>query len=58
MKAYLLMMSNGTILVRMRAESEDGDAVGDIVEEVHPGEVWEGMTYDELRARAPGVIEV
>ena len=58
MKVYLLMMSNGTILVRMRAESEDGDTVGDIVEEVHPGEVWEGMTYDELRARAPGVIEV
>ena len=58
MKAYLLMMSNGTILVRMRAESEDRDTVGDIVEEVHPGDVWEGMTYDELRARAPGVIEV
>ena len=58
MKVYLLMMSNGTILVRMRAESEDGDTVGDIVEEVHPGEVWEGMTYDELRARAPGLIEV
>ena len=58
MKAYLLMMSNGTIPVRVGAESEDGDTAGDIVEEVHPGDVWEGMTYDELRARAPGLIEV
>lgn len=46
------------ILLQARAELDDGDSVGDVRDEMPPGEEYAGLSYDEWRALPDGPVEV
>ena len=45
-------------VVRLDARLEDGDALGDAYTEIHEGEEFYGISYDEMKQAQSGVIEV
>jgi len=47
-----------SVIIRVRAESEDGDIIGDLTVEVRPGQDAMGKTYDEWAALPDGSIEI
>jgi hypothetical protein len=48
------------VVIRARAESEDGSVLGDMRIPVFPGESFEGFSYDQLRQMAadPGYFDL
>lgn len=51
MKAYPSLDDDGSVLVRIRAESDDGSVVGDLFHVIDPGDSWAGREWGEwLRA--------
>lgn len=58
MRCYLANYP-GLVNVSIRAESEDGETVGDSFVEVRPGEEFFGFAYEDLRvAAARGFIDI
>lgn len=59
MKAFITIYDN-EIVIMARAESSDDEnaMIGDMMLSIHPGEDFEGLSYDELRAHGDGEIEI
>ena len=51
---FIDKISKKSIAVRARAESEDGDMVGDLIQEVEPGESFGGYSFDQLYQMGTG----
>ena len=48
MKIFLHSIEKDRISIDVRAESEDGDMVGDLFAEIKPGEKFLNLTFSEL----------
>lgn len=44
--------------IALRARFEGDGVIGDAREEIGPGETFVGISYDELKAKGAGIIEV
>jgi hypothetical protein len=56
MNAYFRTDGAGVVTVRMRAESDDGETIGDLVQDIRVGDDFAGVSYDDLVARGAGAI--
>lgn len=54
MKVFLSATPEGEVRIQARAESEDGRTLGDLTQEVGPGEGFAGHTFEELKALGDG----
>ena len=54
MKIFLHSIEKDKISIDVRAESEDGDMVGDLFAEIKPGEKFLNLTFSELEALGIG----
>ena len=55
MKAYPRMEDDGSVLVRIRAESPELSTIGDLCHVIDPGESWAGLAWDQwVRAAESG----
>lgn len=56
MNAFFYVDESGRVVVRARAEG-DG-VIGDMIEDIHRGEAFFGVTYDEMKKRGSGKLTV
>lgn len=54
MKIFIHTIEKDKISIDVRAESEDGDMVGDLFAEIKPGEKFLSLTFSELEALGLG----
>jgi hypothetical protein len=56
MKIYISVSKNSDE-IEVRARAESPGIIGDMIEVIKPGESFEELSYDELRAHGNGVME-
>ena len=54
MKIFIHTIEKDRILIDVRAESEDGDMVGDLFAEIKPGEKFLNLSFYQLKALGVG----
>ena len=54
MKIFIHTIEKDRILIDVRAESENGEMVGDLFAEIKPGEKFLNLTFSELKALGVG----
>ena len=54
MKIFVHSIEKDKISIDVRAESEDGNTVGDLFAEIKPGEKFLNLTFSELEALGIG----
>ena len=57
MERWFFTMEGRNVVMRAQFESDDG-TVGDARDVVEPGEIFLGLSYDELKEAAPGSFTV
>ena len=48
MKFFISGISPEKVTIMARAESEDGKTIGDMIVDIHPGESFSGLSFDQL----------
>lgn len=57
MTIYYSIIDKRTVRIHLRFESEEGD-IGEGFEELHPGEEFSGVTFEQFVANGSGEIEI
>ena len=53
---HIVQILEGSVVILLRAESDDGDIIGDATVDLIPGQTIGNRTYDEVRAHGLGEI--
>ena len=55
---YYSIIDSTTIEIHIRMESDDGGIVGESIQDLHPGEDFLGVTFEQFIANGTGEMEI